>query len=419
MRIYLAITFWGEEYRRYFLDYCLASLLAPGNIPAITDKAAARLLIATNERDWAALQAEPTFLAVKSWISIEHVPFDEAAYANSHGKMLVMSQAHKRLAERMFEDRANGTFIYPDMIAATGFIAKLQQLRERGYSVVMFMNVRFANEALLGELKERGLLSPGEPVALAGKELARLTIRHMHSEMKRSAFESDCDDFGCSSFFWVVAPDTDILFHCGSWIPSLIDYGSIKRPDYSTFEYCTLDGDYVARNLTDSNSVYFVRDTSELFMISFTPEVIVNYPLAPVLRYRIPRLRTSLKIVAAHRFLYQQSTMDWLIKQQFRLPIRFRGGDSTEREWLSAERRAAAIVARMERGGSSADRILYWSWLIIPTCRAIWRNRRAVARRIGQVMRGDRVAWKRAMWRMRQVAHQFLGRPFSDPEPRM
>ena len=30
MRLYLGLTFWGEEYRRYFVDFCLASLLAPG-----------------------------------------------------------------------------------------------------------------------------------------------------------------------------------------------------------------------------------------------------------------------------------------------------------------------------------------------------------------------------------------------------
>ena len=51
-KLCLAVTFWGEEYRRYFLDFCLASLLAPGNLPDIDDKEAARLLIATNDRDF-------------------------------------------------------------------------------------------------------------------------------------------------------------------------------------------------------------------------------------------------------------------------------------------------------------------------------------------------------------------------------
>jgi hypothetical protein len=70
MRVRLAVTFWGEEYRRYFLDFCLASLLAPGNIPAITDKTAAWLLIATNDRDWSALPLFSLSRAADPWLRV-------------------------------------------------------------------------------------------------------------------------------------------------------------------------------------------------------------------------------------------------------------------------------------------------------------------------------------------------------------
>jgi len=422
MRVYLAVTFWGEEYRRYFLDFCLASLLAPGNIPAITDKSSSRLLVATNDSDWAALQNEPTFLAVKELIAIEQVPFDNASYSAAHGKMLVMSQAHKRLAEIMFKDRAHGIFIYPDMIAAEGFIARLEQLRMQGFAVVMFMNVRFANGGLIDELREKDLIQRGKPLVLSPKQLVKLTIRHAHSEMRRSRFEADCEDHGCSSYFWVVAAGEDLLFHCGSWIPSLIDYGAIVQHDDTTFTSWTLDGDYITKNFRDPKTYYFVHDTSELFMISFTPETSVHYSLAPVPKYRIPLLRTSLKVIGAHRFLYRQVPMDSLIKEQFRLPVRFCGGNCSETEWRAVEHGAARIIARMERGGNAVERIVYILLLILRLCvrvvRALWISRRAIARRINQIMRGDRVARKRVTWRLRQLLYHLRGQQFSDPEPR-
>ena len=445
MRIYLAVTFWGEEYRRYFLDFCLASLLAPGNIPAITDKTAARLLIATNDRDWAALQSEPTFVAAQKLISIEQVPFDNAAYSTAHEKMLVMSEAHRRLARRMFDDRAHGIFIYPDMIAATGFIGKLEELARNGAAVVMFMNVRFANEGLINEVKRRGLVRPGEPMAMSSKELVRLTLRHMHSEMIRSGFENDCEHYGSSSYFWPVVPCEDLLFHCGCWIPSLIDYGCIDQHDDSTFESCTLDGDYVAKNLANSRNIHFVRDTTELFMISFTPETTVHYSLARRLSFRIPIFRTALKVREAHSFLYHQAPMDRLIREQFRLPVRLCGGTASQFQWREVECRAAGIVARIEQGGNLWDRIIHSSYLrchgwpllwhgspalysgspfryqlrrCVRLGRELWTHRGTIALRINQILRGDRVARRRVAWRFRQAAGDIIcGRPPREPEP--
>jgi hypothetical protein len=433
MRIYLAITFWGEEYRRYFLDYCLASLLAPGNLPAITDKAGARLLIATNDRDWAALQTEPTFIAAKKLISIEQVPFSNKSYSNAHEKMLVMSDAHRRLARKMFEQRAHGIFLYPDTIIAMGFISKLEELWRSGTGVVMFMNVRFANEGLISEVKRRGLIKPGEPIGLSSAELVRLTIRHMHSEMKRSGFENNCEDYGSSSYFWVVTPGEDLLFHCGSWIPALIDYGSIDKHDDTTFESCTLDGDYVAKNLSGSKGVHFVRDTGELFLISFTPESTVNYLLTPCFRYRLPPLRAALKILHAHDFLYKQGTLDWLRKEQFRLPVRFRGGNAPDSRWRDVECRAAGIIKRMERSGNLSDKIVYFGYfvgyilpirlpiILLKRCgrivRSLWINHASITRRIVQILHGDHAAWNRATWRIRQIWNQLLGRAIREPEP--
>lgn len=432
--VYLAVTFWGEEYRRYFLDFCLASLLAPGNIPAIGDKTSARLLIATTDDDWAALQSEPAFRAAQDLISVERVPFALRVYSTDHEKMLVMSEAHRSLTRRMFDDRAIGIFLYPDTVIATGFISRLERLREDGFSAVMFMNVRFANEGLPLEIERRGLVERGRPLALSAKELAQLTITHMHSELKRSGFDNDYDDFGCSSFFWEVVPGEDLLFHCGCWVPLLIDYSSLRAHDDGALECSTLDGDYVANNLTKSDKIYFVRDTSEIFMTSFTPETHVTYSLAPVLHYRYRRVRTVIKILNAHKFLYQQAPMNWLARIHFAEPVRLCGGDAAEWKWRQVERHAANIVKRIEYGDRSAESILrgvlvgrfgplavrgiglgvrlYWVF------RDILMYRRSIGFRIGQIIRGHRWAWKRAAWRLRQYGRIIAGKPrIAEPPP--
>jgi hypothetical protein len=358
LKLYLAITFWGEEYRKYFVDFCLPSLLAPGNIPAITDKATARLLIATTHMDWRALQHEPAFAEVRKHITVEHVAFDVPAFSDPHGKMLAMSQGHKLLTRRMFEDRAQGVIVFPDMIAATGFLARLEELWRQGAAAVMFMNVRFANETLIRELEQRELLRRGAPLALSNRELVHLTIRHMHSEMARSGFENQFRDDECASFFWEVGRGNDLLFHCGTWIPLLIDYGRLAAHDDSTFDQWTLDGDYAGRNFSDLKELYVVRDSDDLLLISFTSEAKVHYSLAKIPAYWFPPVRRARKIVAAHRFLYKVLPADWLRTTLFREPVWFRGGGATDAEWRAQERRAARIIQRIERGGSRLDRLL-------------------------------------------------------------
>jgi len=293
----------------------------------------------------------------------------------------------------------------------------------------MFMNVRFANEGLIDEFKRR---QSSGPIAVSTRELARITIDHMHSELKRSDFDGSCEDFGCSSFFWTVTPKQDLLFHCGCWIPLLIDYGSMQAHDDSIFEHSTLDGDYVAQNLADSTNVHFITDTDELFMVSFTPETTVRYSLEPAFGYGIPRLRTALKINNAHSFLYHQVPMNWLAKERFRIPVRYRGGDSAEATWRLVERHASRIVARMERGGNSIDRLLHaladplgalqrlsplWLSRLIWVVQMSWRYRRPIARRIGQIISGNRAARHHAAWRFRQYAHVAMGWRFCDAEP--
>ena len=140
-RIYVSVTFWGEEYRRYFLDFCLASLLAPGNIPALSNKDACRLVIATRDEDREALQSEPTFRMAKTIIPIEHIVYNLNAPQSREQIMRAMSAGHKLLADRMFNDRAKGVFIYPDIVLADGAIKRVEALARTGVKVVLCLAV--------------------------------------------------------------------------------------------------------------------------------------------------------------------------------------------------------------------------------------------------------------------------------------
>jgi hypothetical protein len=354
-RIYISVTFWGHEYRRYFLDFCLASLLAPGNIPALTQKDNSRLLIATPDADWEAIQSEPTFQAAKALIPIEHVVYNLKPPQNRHKVMLAMSAAHRLLANRMFADRAHGVFVYPDIILADGAVNRLQELASNGVKVVLCLAVRFANEGLIGELKTRGFVKPGQPLTIDSRELVRLSLMHLQSETRRFEFECDLYDYGSSAFFWTVAPGQDLLFHSGNWAPILIAYDQITTHDTSTFVQWTLDGDYIYKNFPNPKDIYVIQNTGEIFMSGFTPESKINYSTTPYFLYRFNWLREPLKIQLAHQFLYSRGILDAVKREIFRLPIRLRGGDSSDAAWREVEERAANIINRIEKNNCTSS----------------------------------------------------------------
>lgn len=417
----LSVTFWGEEYRRYFVDYCLASLLSDGNLPAISDPASARFLIATTDADWAALQLEPLVIAASRYVSFEHVSFEVHSLVTSDEKMMTMSQAHRQLAERMHARRAYGVFLYPDVVLATGYIAGLERLAREGVKVALVMSIRHSHEGLRNALIGQGAERAGR-IAVSPQQLVRLAIANMHSEVRRSGFESKYYDVGTVTFFWVVKTGENLLFHAGNWVPALIDYRAIRQHDLTTFTNYTLDGDYVARNFPDPADVYVVEDTSEICMVSFTPEEKVSYSLRPYTPYQIASLRRLLKIQSAHEVLYKRGYLDPIKRASFKIPIRMIGGYSGEDEWQAAEQRAAHIVKAIERGCDPASplvvqRILRTYVRIFDLLRTLWFARRAILRRLAQMLRGDAMAWRRVGWRARQQFSRLLGRSFDERPP--
>ena len=65
---YFIIVFWGQAFRNYFLECCLASILSPGNIPALNTSSRSKFLIATRPDDWAALRNAANFKLLERYV---------------------------------------------------------------------------------------------------------------------------------------------------------------------------------------------------------------------------------------------------------------------------------------------------------------------------------------------------------------
>jgi hypothetical protein len=316
---YFGVVLWGAEFRHYFLDLCLPSLLSPNNIPALGNRTESRFLIYTTEADWNLMQAHPIFALLGKYM--EPVWLDMKATTGRESKMHVMSQGHKAIASEMHRRGVYGTFIYPDTIFGDGVVAESRRLAKQGKKVVLAHCPRFANEGLLKELATRGLIRPGSPITLTARELIAMALPHMHSETRRYEWEAPYFYAESPVLVWWRLPGGGLLAHAVAWAPMLVDYAAVGRHDTGTLDHWTIDGDYIHRNFPDPADVHAVTDSDAMTLMSFTPETSLTYlPLKRGHLTRLPAIGAWYRRLCLRAFL-SSPAIDPLKRRLFALPV--------------------------------------------------------------------------------------------------
>lgn len=339
---YLGVVFWGEEFRTYFTDFCLASLLSENNLPTLTDGPRSRFLICTTMEDWAKIQRHPAFEQLTRLIEPVHLPMslDEAGETKMHA----MSRGHKAVAERMFVDRVLGIFVYPDTVFSDGVIAALKRHARNGRKVVLAFCPRFTNEGFLAALRTDVLIQPGEPLSLAPRALINLAMANMHSETQTYNFEAPYFSLRPVMCFWHVADHSGLVFHTTNWAPVLVDYAALSIHHAETLETWTIDGDYIYRNFPDAKDIHIVADTDEITLISFTPESSLTYlPLRPEWVQRLPLIGPWFRSMALRSFL-NSSEIDPQKRTLFPAAVYVHAGDGDGTAWRKTLSRANRIA---------------------------------------------------------------------------
>lgn len=286
--VYLIVVFWGKQFRRMFCDLTVASLLAPGNAPAIENKKDSRLLICTSDEDWRALHKDKRFIALSKHIKPQFVDIgDRYVYWKYHK----MGHGHKLLTEIAHNAGAIGVHLNPDSLYPDGCIEAAQDLVRKGKNLVLCQGVRFDMEGCMSEIEANGHRKSDGAIVVSMRDATGIGIRNLHSETKAGNF--DTANFGqlhiqhAQSHFPVccyfeVPGEDGIVMHGHNWSPFIMNYAAIEKHDASSFDYWTIDGSYAFDNFSHHDvggQVHVVRDSDELFLLGMTPrdEMAVDY----------------------------------------------------------------------------------------------------------------------------------------------
>ncbi len=346
--LYFIVVFWGERFRNYFLDLCLPTLLAPGNLPALPQMPRSKFLICTTYEDWEAMNSFPIFALLKRYVDpvfLEIPPCPPDVHGCIH-----MGVGHRKACQMAYEAKAYPFVVTPDSMFSDGIISRLQTLAKNGVELVLVPALRFAEEPLFERLSEKGVSPFGrkgaaEPISLTGRELAGLCLPSMHSETQ--SYEWDAPYF-CkypSATWWRVPGGDRIVVHCLSWAPLLFDFRAVEKHDTSVFDNWTFDGDYVYKNLGNIKKMHLVLDSDEMFIASWAPLADKSYDLTPQPLLQNDWFGGLIRKAIFQRYFYS-GVFDPLKQSIFFQPIRWHAADVEKSRWKATESRARHVLTQ-------------------------------------------------------------------------
>jgi hypothetical protein len=442
---YFVSVAWGETYRNYFLEYCLPTLLALGNIPAIANVRPSKFLIATTAVDWEIIRSTAVFRELQKHtepLFIELPPPRDDRY---YWEQAIVG--HKICCELAASDKAIRIFTGPDAVYSDGMVAHLHQLALEGADAVLSLVTPLTRtELFIKTLSELGLRprksarDTGIPITITPRQIAALAMRAMHGLSRINEWEAPYFWRYAATPWWRVSGGQGGVMNGNFWDLLMVDYSAVRH-DSSLLDERGWDGDYIMRTIGNLETIYFVRDSDEMHVVSWT-----NLP-EPRLRRRYggefvkgAAFRASAYNPVFNNFqrdaLFMSTLVhcgdlnrDWHeIEDKALQTIATWLDTPTEIERYSRRlpphlRNYAGLQARIEACDLSwwrRNRIA-WRWVLfvfvpavrlwVPTREFLINVAPLACKRIALALRGDSASLERLRWRGRELLARIFGRP--------
>lgn len=257
------------------MDYCLASLLAPQNLPFVATEAAhgvtAKFIFCSTAADYAALAGEPLFDLLQRYAEVSLI---DIGLPGETLTMLHMSKGHKAALQRCIEEKSYCSVLAPDIILANGSVRKLIELVDQKRPLALFPGFRFDLDEVRARLDAGGYIVPGAPLTIDRRPLAAIASDCLHSEIERFEFDtSHFNDYPNSTIFR--RPGDGWLLHTVSWGIALADFSYLEKLSDEHFDTDTIDAHFVNDHLFDRpefGDPAILADSDDFLMVPLTTE---------------------------------------------------------------------------------------------------------------------------------------------------
>ena len=260
-QITLLMPVWGYQFLGRFLEFCLPTLLAPNNIPALAKALPCRFVLLSRLADEAIIRSHPAWQKLERLCTAEIASIDDLITQGNHTATITL--AFERAVRQSGDAMRETCFIFlmSDYLVADGSLSAVLRTVRNGAGAVLVGNFQVTAEDAMPLLRRHIDLASHE-IVLAPRDLVRWSLAHLHP-----ATAANVVNFGLTHnahtnrLFWRVDEDCMIgrfyLMHPIAIHPETSDFAVSASWDYSFVPELCPSGNVVT--LTDSDDYLVVE----------------------------------------------------------------------------------------------------------------------------------------------------------------
>jgi len=250
---HVVIVVWGERYVDTLLRVTFPTLLAHGNLPALSGLVAPEIFLVTTPHDENTIRNTPIFDQIRQHATMAVHHLDPQKW---HHKYDAMVHGH-HVAMQRAAGRGVCLFLAPDALICDGMLKRLHDIWLGGRRIIAGYGPRLVGETLLPELFRLPEYHPDAALSLPPRRLVEIALPHLHADVLAHRLDSPNYPQRPYMGLWD-GPDGDgMLIRCLNIHPYLFDCRDIG-PDVAP---SIIDWDLVPQHLTNPNALHVETDS--------------------------------------------------------------------------------------------------------------------------------------------------------------
>ena len=345
------VGFWGDRFRGYFADFCLPSLLSPGNLGALSAADGHRFLVCTTADDWRKLEASPHWRLLGRHATPTLIEVGLPDGPSNETKFKHMTLGHRLLVNVALRDRALASQIMPDAMYTDGTIASALRHASQGAHAVLTVAMRLKEEGLFEGLRKRRLLpergneeAAFRPITLKSRVVVDLAVENLYDDSVLHDWDGQHFPLWPAYSFWRAPQNTGILIQSAYYAYILLDMATIERHNERSFDIACIENYWLSDNFPDPSRIRVIGDLDEAMIVSWTPSAIYTRPPTASWLFRIPGLSAFWKGYRLRCMReFHAGIGDTQKANNIRYPIHWHSGEIDE-SWKIVEARTRTIM---------------------------------------------------------------------------
>jgi len=321
----IVTVLWGARFVDRFLSMTLATMLAPGNIPALADSRRVSYRIFTGENDEGRLRASLLFQRLEQILPVK------ISVISTRGDDGKYQAAIKYYIQAIEEARAASVptiLLQPDAIWADGAMLRIAELADAGYAAIMTDGLRVVSEHFMPAFEDVSGKGADGSLSIEPRALMELAMGFIHPYEASVTWNSKFIHDVPFRLHWPVSGGgiltQGFCYNPIYLAPEKYDFGSVKAMDHGLVDAA----------ITNLDRVYYCQDSDDVALVSIDEE---GYSGA---NYK--RADRRQKILTAASWAYREATPENLLAATKPVRRHFAGID--EAKWRRVERVSRASM---------------------------------------------------------------------------